>query len=750
MSTPLSVNETVRASISLRSKMLLLVAIVFFGFSVVVILGQRLLEDVRIGSSTYLTIRTYQKTLEKIAYLKSDFNRIRAEYLSVAEESSPEIRVQQLDVIAGLNAEIDKNFKSILVMIPEEKRKPLLDAQDEWKVFSDNMTGKIVPAILAGDRVLALERLQSIQRHRYNRFVANLDMLITALNDLAVTSEKSAEIMVKERIFTIMCAGCAIFFIVLLLSLGVSLLIVRPLRSATEFTSKVSNGDLSELLVLKSRDEVGILAAHLNSMVLGLNALVGKIGGAAKELTHVAEVVTVSSKNVSNETTLQVASLTQVSNAAAEMTTTINSVLNDVNNLAVSNSNSHSAVAEMASNISEVATWADQLQSLTSGVAVSVETISVSIQALDENIEQLNGMSKDTATSVILMNDTVKDIEQKAALTSELAEHAAHEAIIGQKAVSETIASMEKIGASSRVTCQVIEELSASIEDIGAIVSVIDEINARTALLALNARIISAQTGSAGQAFSVVAEEFKSLSQRTASSTDEIALKIERVQEQSRRVVTAIRNTEDVVASGGQLAKKSGEALSKIVGVVQQTSSQMEAISKTTALQSEGSKVIEESIRAVTETMDQVASTSNSVKQESTQIAVATEQLNLMTTQVMHAISENKIAARHIADASENISSMIERIQTSCSEETSKSNRILAAIREIRSAMDNNQTAAHEAYQASDDLTCQISGLLASINGFKLHSGSAVEAKPRRLTLSSPTMALPPSAQAAT
>jgi hypothetical protein len=75
--------------ISLRSKMLILTAIVFSGFIIVFILGSILVSDVKIGSARYIKIRDFHHALEKIALLKSDFNQVRVEYLTVVEESNP-------------------------------------------------------------------------------------------------------------------------------------------------------------------------------------------------------------------------------------------------------------------------------------------------------------------------------------------------------------------------------------------------------------------------------------------------------------------------------------------------------------------------------------------------------------------------------------------------------------------------------------------------------------------------------------
>ena len=104
-----------------------------------------------------------------------------------------------------------------------DQHKPLDNARDEWRVFTDNMTGKIIPVILEGKRELALERLQTIQKHRYDRFVANLDSLITSLDRLSDQAEQSVESMVQKRMLAMIYISLIIVLIIVVLVLIVTL-----------------------------------------------------------------------------------------------------------------------------------------------------------------------------------------------------------------------------------------------------------------------------------------------------------------------------------------------------------------------------------------------------------------------------------------------------------------------------------------------------------------------------------------------
>ena len=134
--------------------------------------------------------------------------------------------------------------------------------------------------------------------------------------------------------------------------------------------------------------------------------------------------------------------------------------------------------------------------------------------------------------------------------------------------------------------------LGQKAQGIGAIMEVISDIADQTNLLALNAAIEAARAGDAGRGFAVVADEVRKLAEKTMTATKEVGAAIQGIQDGARRNVVGFDKAVEGVEAATDLARRSGEALSSIVGLVDAVADQVRFIATAAEEQSAAAEEI--------------------------------------------------------------------------------------------------------------------------------------------------------------
>ena len=195
------------------------------------------------------------------------------------------------------------------------------------------------------------------------------------------------------------------------------------------------------------------------------------------------------------------------------------------------------------------------------------------------------------ATASTQMSQTVQGISQGTKRTTEFADLADNQASKGQSIVAESNASIEALSVAVDKAAEVVDKLSQDSQSIGQVLEVIRNIAKQTNLLALNAAIEAARAGEQGRGFAVVADEVRSLAQRTQESTQSIQEIISGLQTNAQNAVAAMQGGQEKAAQGVQSSHAVRNILSEIANCIAQIRSQAEEIDTAT---SEQVKVSEE------------------------------------------------------------------------------------------------------------------------------------------------------------
>jgi len=265
------------------------------------------------------------------------------------------------------------------------------------------------------------------------------------------------------------------------------------------------------------------------------------------------------------------------------------------------------------------------LRGLISGIGDSARQIASAAEQLSAVTEQtragVDGQKQETEQVATAMNEmltTSQEVARHAEQASQAATEADHQAVAGDQVVAEAITQIEHLAQEMLRSSQAMQGLQQESRKIGSVLEVIKSVSEQTNLLALNAAIEAARAGEAGRGFAVVADEVRSLAQRTQQSAEEIEELISGLHRGTQQVADIMDNSRSLTDNSVQLTRRAGDALAGItrtVSVIQEMNPQIAAAAE------EQTAVAEEINRSVLKVKD-VSEQTSAASQETAAASV--------------------------------------------------------------------------------------------------------------------------------
>ena len=241
--------------------------------------------------------------------------------------------------------------------------------------------------------------------------------------------------------------------------------------------------------------------------------------------------------------------------------------------------------------------------------------LSGSAEQLFNHINTANESTDHIASAMTEMSATATEVASHAATAAGLAsdaDKAAHEGVDTMQNAQQAI---DELSTQIENTVQVVQRLEEDTNNVGQVLSVIRGIAEQTNLLALNAAIEAARAGEQGRGFAVVADEVRSLAQKTQSSTAEIEGIIESVQNGAKNTASVMGESSTITANSAEMFNAASERLS----IISSSISQINELNMQVATAAEQQTNVSEDIaKSVVEMSDLVDSTKSSASQSLT------------------------------------------------------------------------------------------------------------------------------------
>ncbi|MCF8984345.1 HAMP domain-containing protein [Pseudomonas syringae] len=268
------------------------------------------------------------------------------------------------------------------------------------------------------------------------------------------------------------------------------------------------------------------------------------------------------------------------------------------------------------------------LRELVGGIRDGVTQIASAAEELSAVTEQtsagVNSQKVETdqvATAMHEMTATVQEVARNAEEASEAAVTADRQARDGERVVNEAIAQIERLASAVGNSSEAMGALKQESDKIGSVLDVIKSVAEQTNLLALNAAIEAARAGEAGRGFAVVADEVRSLAQRTQKSTEEIEALIARLQSGTQQATTVMDSSRELSTSSVDLTRRAGGSLESITKTVSAIQAMNQQIAAAAEEQSATAEEINRSIINVRDVSEQTSAASEETAASSVELA---------------------------------------------------------------------------------------------------------------------------------
>ena len=265
------------------------------------------------------------------------------------------------------------------------------------------------------------------------------------------------------------------------------------------------------------------------------------------------------------------------------------------------------------------------LMESSSQLASAAEELNSVTEESQRGLQEQSDQLQQAATAINELSTAVDDVAANAVTTSEASQASNELAVQCREGVRGTTTDIQAVADGVEQTSTQAAELARHSHNIGQILDVIQDVAEQTNLLALNAAIEAARAGEAGRGFAVVADEVRTLAQRTQSSTTEIETLITAMRQGTSSVMQSMEQSRERAARTLQGANQATSALEEIFESISQINDRNLVIASASEEQAQVAREVDQNLVNIRDLASQTAAGANqtsAASQELSRLAV--------------------------------------------------------------------------------------------------------------------------------
>jgi methyl-accepting chemotaxis protein len=387
----------------------------------------------------------------------------------------------------------------------------------------------------------------------------------------------------------------------LLGTLITAVLVLRPLSALSSVASRIAGGDNTVRAPVLSRDEVGLFANQFNTM---LDARIQAQEKAEKENTllqaDIRQMLEVVSEAADGDMTVR-ARVTE--GALGNVADAFNLMLENIGETLQRVQHATTRVNQAAMG------FQDASEQMAKGAAEQATQIGFTTLAMNQ------------------ITSNLKVVSLNAESANAAADEARKAAEVGDAAVREVVAGMERIRRAVQAGARKIKRLGERSMEISSILGTIQSISAQTDMLALNASIEASRAGEEGRGFSIVAEEVRKLAERTQAAAREIEALVSTIQSDTNEAVITMDEQTAEVEREARVVSSAGTELERIRHSITESAMLISAMNTAAKEQAEGAGHVLDAMTVVQTIAEQAEGNSRRNREDSAGLTVLADDL---------------------------------------------------------------------------------------------------------------------------
>ncbi len=540
---------TIRAKISLLSAGSVTLLIVIGAFAIIQLYGLSR-EAIVTTNDDYMAIRLLKSTTEVQHYFQGQVQEWKDTLL---RGNDPALYAKYFDAFETKNAAVDRELAETRELADAANIPNVIsrkDVDDLLKLHAE-LHQRYVEALRSynASHPAAGQEVDRLVRGMDRPFTEKINKVGAAIAVYAKQAGDSSQ----ERIASKTAASFWLTFILLILAipalavLGYAIArgILRNLALFQGTIDRIHAGDFSARAAIKTRDELGQLAAAFNEL---LDNRVETLANIQRENEKLNESVLDLLRAVAQ---LARKDLTVKIPVSEDVTGAVSDALNLL-------SSETARVLQDVSNISADVTSAS--------LQVQKQSDNMLLTAAEERTEV-----ESTASALADAAHALQEIATLAQRANETADHAARTTQMALGSVTNTVTGINNTRDVIRETEKRIKRLGERSQEISGAVNLINTIAERTHILALNASMHAASAGEAGRGFAVVADEVQRLAENARQATQQIAALVNNIQVETSDTVNTMNAVITQIVEGSRLAEHAGQQMQ----LTQQTTAEL-------------------------------------------------------------------------------------------------------------------------------------------------------------------------------